>query len=154
MKAIALGSKFPTSSGGRKALGPAAARLRSPRLAAARALCCAAHAALAVKRCAFPAEPCALYVAPRGALSLPGVTPDPLLVRRRLGLSCAVLSHVARQPSPSALSAHRTPPRWPAARGRAGAQATETRMVDAGRKPENTGPYFRKHGPARTQKST
>jgi hypothetical protein len=141
-------------SGGRGAQGPAASGLRAPRLAAARAFCCAVLAAPSVKRCAFPAVPCALCVAPRGALSLPGVTPDPLLARRRLGLSCAVLLHVARQPSPSALSAHRTPPRWPAARGRAEAQATETRMVDTGRKPENTGPCFRKHGPARTQKST
>lgn len=81
MNPIALGSKFPMSSGGRGAQGPAAAGLRAPRLAAARASCCAVHTAPAVKRCAFPAEPCALYVAPRGALSLPGVTPDPLLSR-------------------------------------------------------------------------
>jgi hypothetical protein len=45
-------------------------------------------------------------------LQLSGETPVPLLARRRLRLSCAVLSHVTRQPSPSALAAHSTPPRW------------------------------------------
>jgi hypothetical protein len=52
---------------------------------------------------------CAFFVALSGSSNFPGATPDPLRARLCLVLSCAVLSHVARQLSPSALAAHTTP---------------------------------------------
>jgi hypothetical protein len=77
---------------------------------------------------------------PSDASGLPGVTPNPLLARRCLGLSCAVLSHVTRQPSPLALAAHRTPPRWPVTWDRDENQAARIPDHHAGRQAVNGDP--------------
>ena len=108
--------------------------LRAPGLAIALVSSCGVHPATAVSRDAAPPGPCASFPAASSCHTLPGVTPVPLHARRLLGLSRNVLLHVACQPSPSALAAHRTPPRWPAARCRPEGQEPDIETHFAGRK--------------------